>query len=678
MKILQFPIVRITFWFILGILFAYYENPSILFGFSILGFTFLILGCVFLKSNNSFNQKKSFALSLYALFFSVGITTTIIHNETFQKNHYTQNPNYFEGHHNFRIVIQEKLKNTANNNRYIGQIIQIDQQKAVGKILLNIKRNSTSKDFIPGTPLQVEDQLVKNFKPNNPNQFDYGKYLETKGIYAQVFTESSQLKVSSNIEKTIWFYTSRFRNTIIENLAKSGFKKEELAVVVALILGQQQDISPEILRDYQYAGAVHILSVSGLHVGFILLFINFILKPLPKNHIGNIIRLIVVLISLWLFALVAGLAPSVVRSATMFSFLAVGMFLNRQTNMYHTTLASLFLILLIEPLFLFDIGFQLSYIALFFILWLQPMLKKLWQPKNIVLTYFWDILTVSFAAQIGAFPLSIYYFHQFPGLFFVTNLVLIPCLSVVMALGVVLMILAYFDTVPVLLSKTVEISITIMNEFIKWVASIESFVIKDIPLSFSLLIASYLIIFAWVIWFKKPTFYKVAFALGSVLVFQILFMSTNWMETNKEELIVFNVSKKSIIGERKGKKITFFTNDTLTENGFEKKMMQSYATANFCEIQKSKPMNNTLYFHDQKILIIDKTSIHHTTIQPDIIVLRNSPKVNFERLLTEVKPKIIIADASNYKSYVTAWKASCIKEKIPFHSTYEKGFYKLN
>ncbi|WP_300566218.1 ComEC/Rec2 family competence protein [Flavobacterium sp.] len=678
MKILKFPIVRVTFWFILGILAAFYFKISPTISFSFLGLSLMLFGFIYLKSNNDFNQKKNFGAALYALFFFIGMTTTVIHNDTFRKTHYIHNETYFEKNHQIKVVVKEKLKTTSKNDRYISEVIQIDGKNTTGKLLLNIKKDSIFKKISIGNQLLIEDQLVKNFKPNNPNQFDYGQYLETKGIYAQLFTETQQLKISNAIEKDIWYYSANFRNRIIQNLSKKGFKKEELAVVIALILGQQQDISPEIIRDYQYAGAVHILSVSGLHVGFILLFITFLLKPLPKTKYSNFIRLIIVLISLWLFSIVAGLAPSVVRSAAMFSFVAVGMFLNRETNMYHTTIVSLFLILLVEPLFLFDIGFQLSYIALFFILWLQPMLKTLWKPKNVIVSYFWDILTVSFAAQIGALPLSIYYFHQFPGLFFVTNVVLIPCLSIVMVFGVVLIILAFFDFIPLFLSKIVEISITLMNGFIKWVASIESFVIKDIPLSFSLLIASYLIIFTWIIWFKKPSYYKMLSALCTVFVFQLLFMHANYLEEKKKEFIVFNVAKKTIIAERNGKEITVLTNDTLTETSFEKKMIQSYATGNFCKLKRFESIRNNYFFKNNKILIVDKTSIFNTSIKPDIIVLRSSPKINLERLLSKMNPKMIVADASNYKSYVSAWKTSCIKEKIPFHSTYEKGFYKID
>ena len=179
-----------------------------------------------------------------------------------------------------------------------------------------------------------------------------------------------------------------------------------------------------------------------------MLFVTFILKPLPNTKRGSFIKLLIILASLSIFGIIAGLAPSVVRSVTMFSFVAIGNHLRRSVNIYHTLLVSILIILLFEPSFLFDVGFQLSYIALFFIIWLQPLLASIWLPKNKITKYIWDILTVSFAAQIGTLPLSIYYFHQFPGLFFVTNLVIIPLLSIIMVLGVLVMVLAAFGYVP--------------------------------------------------------------------------------------------------------------------------------------------------------------------------------------------------------------------------------------
>ena len=153
-------------------------------------------------------------------------------------------------------------------------------------------------------------------------------------------------------------------------------------------------------------------------MGFIFLFLNFILKPIPNTKKGSFIKLSIILFSLFLFALIAGLSPSIVRSVTMFSFVAIGLHLRRSVNIYHTLLVSMLLILLFQAYFLFDVGFQLSYLAVFFIVWFQPILVSYWKPKNKIAKYGWDILTVSFAAQIGTLPLFppiswIVFYYQF-------------------------------------------------------------------------------------------------------------------------------------------------------------------------------------------------------------------------------------------------------------------------
>jgi competence protein ComEC len=443
-------------------------------------------------------------------------------------------------------------------------------------------------------------------------------------------------------------------------------------------LGQQQDISPDIIRDYQYAGAVHILSVSGLHIGFILLFVTFILKPLPNSKYGSLLKLIITLLSLSLFGVLAGLAPSVLRSVTMFSFVAIGQFLRRSVNIYHTLLVSILLILLFQPSFLFDVGFQLSYIALFFIIWLQPLLTMLWTPKTKVQKYIWDILTVSFAAQIGTLPLSIYYFHQFPGLFFITNLIVIPLLGFIMSLGVLVMLFATFNWVPFYPAKALEISIYYLDKIINTIATFESFIIKDIPLNTSFLITGYLVLIAMIIWFKKPNFKSLVAVLIAIAALQISSIKTKWDIQNQEEFIVFNTQKNTLLLERKGSNTTLFANDSILKTSKTNNLISSYLTGNFSTLKNKRHLQNTIYFKENKILVLDSFMVYPKTIQPDILLLTQSTRINLDRLLLSIKPKIIVADGSNYKTAQNRWKQTCAQQKIPFHSTSEKGFYKIN
>ena len=677
MKVIQFPLTKITISFLIGILITYYFLPNPQHVFAFVFFTFCTFIIAYFISKSQVVNPIYFGLISSVLAFGIGATTQIIHTNSFQKSNYINSKTIFDDPHLISVIIREKLRSSAYNDRYIVLVKQIDHTVNTGRILLNVRKDSLKYPLEIGSYLQINGNLYKNKPIKNPNQFDYGKYLKGKQIYAQVYADASDIKISSIVEKDVWYYTSKLRTKIIRNLEKSHFNKAELNVAIALILGQQQDISPEIIRDYQFAGAVHILSVSGLHIGFILLFVTFLLKPFPNTRQGSFIKLLIILFSLFSFGLIAGLAPSVLRSVTMFSFVAIGMYLRRNTNIFHTLLVSMLLILLVQPSFLFDVGFQLSYLALFFILWLQPLLAQLWKPNNKIAHYFWEILTVSFAAQIGTLPLSIYYFHQFPGLFFVTNLVIIPFLSVIMALGVLVMVLAAFDYVPVFLAKSLEWSIYILNRIINSIASLEQFIFRDISFNWQLMLSLYLLIIAMIIWFKKPSFNRLALAIITIIIFQIACIQTHWNVHNQRELVIFNLMKNTLIAERNGPSVTSYSNNRFVKTSSQNKTFSTYLIANFSHLASTKRLSNLIYYNDNKILILDSLGVYPQDIHPDVLVLTQSPKINFERLLQTLKPKIVVADASNYKTIQKLWKATCIKEKIPFHATGEKGFYKL-
>ena len=677
MKVLQFPLTRITIGFVLGIIAAYSTKPEPKF---VLGLLFISASafCIAYFSMLKKNKKAlSFGISVYWLAFTIGITTQIIHTDSYQKSNYTNQKEIFEKPHLIAVTLREKLKNSELNDRYIAIVNRIDNVESSGKIILNIRKDSLNHPFEIGTRLRIKGSLYQNTAPKNPNQFDYSKYLENKQIYAQLYADKEEISISTIIDKNVWYYSARLRTKIIANLEKNNFCKDELNVAIALILGQQQEISPEIIRDYQYAGAVHILSVSGLHIGFILLFVSFLLKPFPNTRKGSFIKLIVILLSLWLFGILAGLAPSVVRSVTMFSFVAIGNHLRRTVNIYHTLLVSILLILLVQPSFLFDVGFQLSYIALFFIIWLQPLLACIWSPKNKIKKYIWNLLTVSFAAQIGTLPLSIYYFHQFPGLFFITNLVIIPFLTLIMVLGVLVMIMAAFDSCPYFLAKALEWSISFVDKIINVIASLEQFILRDLSFNMILLLSSYLLIITSVLWFKRPNFNRFILVLLALIFIQIAFINNKRQIETQEEWIVFNSKKNTLITERKGKNVILYANDSLLKTSKINNTITSYLVGNFSTLKTKKKLKNIAFFKGNKILIVDRLGVYPKQLNPDILLLTQSPKINLERLLQTCKPKTIIADASNFKTIQKLWKATCLKQKIPFHATAEKGFYLL-
>lgn len=678
MKVFDFPLVKITICFMLGILICYFCRPSIL--ITIISFVVgaFLISILYFFSHKSKKLNTLFGVGVCYLSFCIGITTLLINKDSLQKGNYIHCKKAFVTPQYITLTLREKIKSNSYNDRYVALINTINEKVYSGRIIINVQKDSLPNFLIIGNKIKVKTILQENSSSKNPNQFDYSKYLENKQIYAQIYTSKTEIVINRKITKDIWFYASRLNTRIVDNLQKANFNKEEMNVAMALILGQQQEISADIIQDYQNSGATHVLSVSGLHVGYIMLFILFILKPVPNTKKGSFIKLIAIIISLALFAVVSGLSPPVLRSVVMFSFIAIGNHLHRNTNTYHTLLVSILLILLFEPYFLFDVGFQLSYIALFSIVWLQPLLKNICSPKNKILKYLWEGLTVSFAAQIGTFPIFLYYFHQFPGLFFVTNILILPVLSFIMIAGIIVMVISIFQSCPLFIVQIFEKSIFILNLIIHYVASFDSFVIRNISFNSYYLLTFYLATISAIIWFKKPDFGKFCIFLITVILLQTSFLYTKKETESQHELIVFNTSKKTIITKRTGKEVMLFTNDSLLKKGTKNSVTDAYLVGNFASLKNIEPIKNTLFFNDNKILLIDSTGVYENRVQPEIIVLTQSPKINLDRMLQELKPKAVIADATNSNAIQKKWKASCIIKNIPFHSTREKGYYKLN
>ena len=674
MKAIQFPLVKITIFFIFGLLLA----NSISISTEIIFCLIVLLLCAsFIIYYRKATYKWPF-FEIIALIISmlIGTSTVLIHDTTRLHNNYVHFNNLNEETSFFNLTITEKLKKSSNKNRYVATLNSLNSQPVTGKIILNISESKNNDLIDVGTNINTFSVLYKNRKSQNPGQFDYANYLQKKQIYAQIFSNHQDCQIEKQPSKSLNYYAAALRSKIIKNLQKNNFHEAELNVVVALLLGQQQDISPEILKDYQLAGAIHVLSVSGLHVGFILLFVTWLLSPISNTKKGLRLKLIVTLISLWMFGLLAGLAPCVLRSVTMFSFIAIGNFMRRSINIYHTLLVSMLLILLVEPSFLFDVGFQLSYSALFFIVWLQPLLSAMFVPKSKVLSYFWDIITVSFAAQIGTFPLSIYYFHQFPGLFFVTNLIILPALTVILALGLIVIIMASLDVTWLFLLQLLEKLIYILNQVIKKIASFEDFIFKNIGLSLAMMLGLYVLLICWIVFCKKPTVTKFYLGILSILTLQIICIQHKYSTQQTSEFVVLSIKKNTLLIDKHGTAVTIYSNDSILDNIKTNGTLTSYFIDNFTDSITKKRPQNLFYFKNQKIVLIDRTTILSSK-KADVIILTNSPKINLERIFKNYKPNTVIADKSNYKSYVKIWSQHCEKNKVRFHDVSNEGFFKL-
>lgn len=671
MKVIKFPTIIISLFFVLGITANFYWRLDTLWIAATNIILLIAFGIHFRLSNKHFFQKNHFSLFTCLLSFCIGMLTHSLHNHRGYKNHYsyfTTDVDILQG------MISERLKPNAYAEKYYFKISRLNEKKVFGKILLSVPKRVRTEQFKAGDKLVVKGELSPIAKSFNPYQFDYASYLEKQNVFHQLNLKSGTY-IKTGINHNLDFYVEAYRNKLLNSFKIHHFPKNVSNIIDALLLGQRQDMDAQMTDNYTNAGVIHILAISGLHIAILYALLLFFLKPLLRLKKGKLLQFIITIAFLWIFALLSGLSASVVRSVVMFSFISFGLYLNRTGNIYNILAVSMLIILLCNPNFLFDVGFQLSYIAVFSIVWLQPFYRSFKPSRFKVVNYFVDLLTISFVAQIGVLPLSLYYFHQVPLLFFLANLVVIPLSSFVLILGIA--VLACNFIIPglaIILGKLLGLAIEIMNQYIAWISSFETFVIKEIPFSFSLLLIFYLMLTALVLWLYERRYSKLVLFLSSSLAFQILILFTLWQSKQGSEFIVFNNKKSTLLTEKQNATIRVYSNDNLLK---ENKNLKAYSCGNFNQKLELVPLQNTLFYNNRKILIIDSLGIYSLHQKPDILLLTQSPKINLIRVINTTQPKVIIADATNYKSYVNRWKATCEKEKIPFHATSEKGFYKI-
>lgn len=665
---LKFISVKLTLCLISGILIGYFLPLKPAIPIIVLVLLLTVLGFVFKQ------KEKTLFFGVLASIVTIvlGIVAVTLSRPNTHFDHYTnrQLPEFQIWH----VKIRELLKSNAYSDRYVANVIHLDNRKTSGKILLTCVVDSQNQKF------KVDDEILIYTKPDgiekplNPFQFNYKKYMEHLGIEHQLKLSPHNHMLKKEGTVTVFGLAAAFRSKIITQLQKNNFKDEELGVIQALLLGQRNDISEQTYTHYKDAGAVHILAVSGLHIGILLLLLEFLLKPLERLPNGRKIKLFAIVLLLWGFALLAGFSASIIRAVTMFTFVAYALYLNRPTSTFNILALSMFFILLVNPMLLFQVGFQMSYAAVFAIVWIYPLLQKLWTPNLWLVQTMWRLLSVSIAAQLGVLPISLFYFHQFPALFFISNLTIIPFLGFILSLGIVVIALALFHILPNFIAVFYNWTIATMNSVIAWVAQQEAFVFKNIAFGWSQLVWSYVIIISGVLLVTKVSYKRTLTLLIAVIGFQSWSLYELYNTKKIEIFVIAHQTRNSVLLHQIGNKLHVITADSL----MTEKLVADYSVGAQIGSVAYQLLKNSYQIGKNRLFIMDNTGIIPENLTIDYLMLSQSPKVNLDRILASQNIKLLIADGSNYRSYVANWKATCEQRNIPFHYTGEGGAFYLD
>lgn len=453
-----------------------------------------------------------------------------------------------------KLKIRERLKSSGRYDKYIAQVLYANERDYLDCKILIYRENDSVK-FLSGNELLVKGYLQSIPKPKNPHQFDYSNYMAHREVAFRFFINS--MKVVS-LEKDIFGFFDEKKIEIKEALSKNEFSRLSIAFISSLGLGDRTDFSPELNRHLSYAGVLHLFAISGMHVGIIFSIIMILLSPLLFLPKGRNIRIIFSILLIWGYTCFIGFSPSVTRASLMLSIYYTTFLLNRPKNIYHTIYISIFILLLIDPNQIFDIGFLLSFLALFFIVYLDPIRLKYRDAIPNKFKRIYDIAMISTFAQLGVLPITLYYFGHFSFLFLGANLLMISIASFLVVLSMIVSITVSIFTLPDFMVVFSNVGTAYIYDIIRFFSSQESFVIHHI--SWNII---QMIFWIFILFFIKKILEKFNpnYVIAILIAFFIMESSRlveNHILARKHQLILFHQRGEHILGWRKGPFLTIF------------------------------------------------------------------------------------------------------------------------
>ncbi len=692
----QYPFVRLLVPFIAGIAVAIISGmpvtvPLWLFTGLIILFTVI----VFVKPLRiPYKLRWILGLLLNFILFVTGYQLTYLNTPLFDKNNVS---NFTSGFDEFIVRIDEPVVEKANSFKVIARVLSVKDstgwERAGGKVILYFEKDGRVGDIKYGDVLILNSTLQRVEPPHNPEEFDYSGYLKNRGIYDRGFVGSDSWKLlSRNNGNSVKAFGTGIRSKFMDILRQNNVSGKEFAVASAILLGYDDYLDVEQKQAFAGAGAMHILCVSGLHVGIIYLVLNFMLSFLNKKRITRVIKVVLLLFLIWFYALITGFSPSVSRAATMFSFIIVGISMRQRPDIYNILAASAFVLLVINPYLITEVGFQLSYIAVTGIVWIYRPLYNLFIPDNRILRFIWRITVVSFAATFITFPLSLFYFHRFPFLFLVTNLIAIPFATLIIYTGMLVLITSFIPVISGFFGVVLSLLLKVLNSSVEFIETLPFSTCNGVFLTTTeLLLIFGLTISLSVILINRRKYYVFVF-----LTFALLLLSSftfrKFESLSRKNIIVYDIPQMTAIEFKDGKmamlvadsvllanesKLEYHIGNNLWKNGItELKKIDIRSDFNDMKLLKR---NNFLQFYDKRLFVIDRNRVLFASgkdkIRVDYLILSQSAGITIVDLISSVDFGKLIFDSSNSPWKVEKWKEECEEAGIDYYSVEETGAF---
>lgn len=610
-----------------------------------------------------------------------GWISVVQHNDLNRVDHFSKSPSrYLVVRVNNEPVLKNglirfttKVEHQVNNNNRLN---------TPGNLLISIKDSAA-------TALKYGDELLipANYSlvdpPFNPAEFNYKKYLAHQNIYHQAFLYPKQyVVIKHNAGNPVIAYALQQRQNLVQKLKVNLHDTAAIAVASTLILGYKADLSNDILQAYSKTGTIHVLSVSGAHVAILFLMLNYLLGFLDGRTYGKLLKAIIIVTIIWYYALLTGFSPAVCRAAVMLSLIIMGKTYSRYINTLNILAISAFFLLLYNPYLITDVGFQLSYLAVAGLVVFQPIVYDLLKVNNKWLDKLWALCSISIAAQVITFPLSAYYFHQFPVYFLLSNLVIAFPVMLIMYTGLFYLLLPQIPVASKALGFILEQAILLMNKTLSLIEHSPLASIGKIWMTTFeyLLLYGIIICLFYFLFDKRKWLIKASLLCLLVLSISISLKKYNafktdgitYMNLRSHTGIVFKNNDKAIIItdlNPKDKNYQYAIQPYLDSS--KVKDTAVYNLDRNVNTSFLKKMGNIIQFKNNTILIYNKTTSTKQLPQKlpvDFLFITDNPKTDLHSINKNYTYHRLVIDGSNTPQLIAKLEQQAKEAKVHYQS----------
>jgi len=677
----EYIFARILFPFMIGICLLYFfQNEYAVLIFLTLSatiFSSVLIINIRYKRLNAYKFKGFTGVLLFVFFFCFGGLLCLLKSEKLSTDYFAKKKYTY-----LKIWVNDEPEETNGFLRFKARVVSgyehSKQIKSSGQLMVTLKVDSLN-------PIRLEygDELIVSANydevepPYNPGEFNFKYWLASQNIYQQIFIDQTQVvKTNHNNGIAVIKFALDLREKQIAKYRRLIKNDEAFAVASTLILGYRADLSKETLAAYSKTGTIHALSVSGSHVAIIFFLLDILLFWLNKKWYLKIVKFISICSFIWIYSLITGLSPSVVRAAIMITIFITAKTFAKNKNGYNTLAFAAFCQLIYNPFSIWDVGFQLSYISVFGLIYLQPKIYKWVYIKNKWLNKIWELIALSLAAQLVTFPLCIYYFHQFPVYFLIGNLFISIPLILIMILGIGVLIPLVNNLSPVF-----EWIIVSTNSVLKWIADLPYSTLSSVWISFPELIllslALGLFVYASAMYNKRI----LTISLMVYVIYSSIVLYDNWQAAHQKKIIFYSLRKNYAVAFIDGTHAILITNLAKADKNFQFSIQPALdrsqiGKVNFVSLnQDTQTLNfvkksNQIIFNGYNILIADGKLNYRKLISNgkfSSLWLTESTKFRLEHIVGKTNYKTMLIDGTNKDYRIDTFKNFAKNKRIEYY-----------